>query len=62
MNYIFTVSLYCRKIKGLCKSPKSLRTGACVMHTGISLGESSTYSMSSVFLVGAFLIRKCDLT
>jgi len=61
-KYVFTLLPYCRKILGLCESPQSLSTGAWLIHTGISLGESSTYSTSSVFLVKAFLIRKCDLT
>lgn len=61
-NYIATLSPYCRKILDLCESPQSLRTGACLIHTGISLGKPSTYTMSSVFLVKAFLIRKCGLT
>lgn len=56
-RYLFLQENLC-----LCKSPQSLRTGGCLIYTRISLGGSSAYSMSLVFLLKAFLIGKCGLT
>lgn len=61
-NCIFMLSLHCTKKLGCWKNPKSLKTLACLICTGISVGESSIFRVSSVFLVNAFFIRKFILS